>query len=422
MPTPHWRIRLVTDVYPPDCGGSGWSTHVLALALRDRGHDVAVISVDPSNTGIAKRVYEGIEVAEVGILSARRNPYLRLGAKDYSYGVLARYLTDRLVHEPGPGILHAQHLHSGPPAIAVGRANGWATILTLRDYWPVCLHGTSWWGGENCSGCDTANLTSCMQEYFGWSSVPARVMVGWARRRLGARTCGVFGADKAIAVSESLRRRVNQDLPGADLSVVPNMVDPGQVQALASQAPAGYPETPYLLAAGKLSPTKGFNLLLDSLAHVGCTIPLVVAGDGPVRGQLEKQAKTLGLPVQFVGWIPHDRLLRLQRDAHAVVLPSAWNEPLSRVILETMALGVPVVAWGQGGNPEMIETGVTGWLVNCPADLSAALVELGSDETRHRVCTAARDRVDQCYAPAVVYPMVAALYEAAVEEVGCQAH
>ena len=419
MPTPHWRVRLVTDVYPPD---SGWSTHALALALLDRGHDVAVISIDPARPGVAHRVYDGIEVTEVGVSAARRSPRLRLGARDYSYRVLVRYLTDRLARESGGGILHAQHLHSGPPSIAVGRAHGWATVLTLRDYWPVCLHGTSWWGGQNCPGCSTANLTGCMQEYFGWPSVPARVMVGWARRRLRARTSGVLGAHKVVTVSESLRQRVTHDLPGANLSVVPNMVDPGHVAASASEVLEGHPETPYLLAAGKLNPTKGFDLLFQGLADVGCTIPVVVAGDGPARGHLEEQARALGLPVRFVGWTPHDRLLRLQRDAHAVVLPSAWNEPLSRVVLETMALGVPVVAWGRGGNPEMIETGVTGWLVNRTTDLSAALVELESDHVRYRIGRAARARVEQRYTPDVVYPMVAAVYEAAAEEVGCQAH
>ena len=78
-----WRIWLVTDVYPPDCGGSGWSTHALALALVDRTHRVEVISLNPGRTDVARRSYEGIDVAEVGTRSARRSLRRRLGARDY---------------------------------------------------------------------------------------------------------------------------------------------------------------------------------------------------------------------------------------------------------------------------------------------------------------------------------------------------
>ena len=420
MPTPRWRVWLVTDVYPPECGGSGWSTHALARVLLDRGHHVAVIGIDPSRPGVTRRTYDGVEVTEVGVSSARRSPRRRLGSHDYAYRVLARYLAERLAEEPDVGILHAQHLHSGPPAIEVGRAHGRATILTVRDYWPVCLHGTSWWGGDTCPGCSTSNLTSCMQEYWRWPSIPARAMVGWARRRLGARANGVLAAHRVLAVSESVRQRVGRDLPGANLSVVPNMVDPTTVEAVAASVQHNGVAAPYLLAAGKLIPTKGFDLLLRALAEVGCRTPLVVAGAGPERGRLEAQAHALGLSVRFLGWIPHDRLLRLQQEARAVVLPSAWNEPLSRVVLETMALGTPVIAWARGGNSEMIESGVSGWLVSRPADLAAALAEVGTPSVRDRVSHAARTRIRDRFAPDVVYPTVAAAYAAAVEEVGWQ--
>ena len=80
-----WRICLVTDVYPPECGGSGWSTHALARMLLKRGHQTDVISLDPTTDNITHRSFEGIEVTDVGIQGSRRNPIRRLGAHDYSY-------------------------------------------------------------------------------------------------------------------------------------------------------------------------------------------------------------------------------------------------------------------------------------------------------------------------------------------------
>lgn len=418
VPRVGWRVWLVTDVYPPGCGGSGWSTHALARVLRDRGHQVSVISTDPAHSHVRERRYEGIDIAEVGTRSARRDPRRRLGARDYSYRVLAAYLEARLHREPEVDILHAQHLHSGPPAIDVGRRHGRATVLTLRDYWPVCLHGTSWWGGTVCEGCSTANLTHCMQAFWGWPRPLARLMVSWARRRLDTRRDAVRAAHAVLAVSQAVRQRVERDLAGAALSVVPNMVDPPQVDATARAAPDAGLESPYLLTAGKLEPTKGFDLLFRALGEVGAPLPIVVAGDGSMRRALEEQANALRLPVRFLGWVAHDQLLRLQQEAHAVVLPSAWDEPLSRIVLETMALGVPVVAWARGGNPEIIEPGTSGWLVSQPADLANAMRELSSPDRRRDMAQGARRRVEHRYTPAVVYPAVAAAYEAALEKAG----
>jgi glycosyltransferase involved in cell wall biosynthesis len=341
-----------------------------------------------------------------------------LGARDYSYRVLADYLEERLHREPDVDVLHAQHLHSGPPAIRVGCAHGRATVLTLRDYWPVCLHGTSWWGAAACDGCSTATLTGCMQEYWKWPRPIARAMVGWARRRLDARKAGVRAAHSVLAVSHTVKQRVERDLPGAALSVVPNMVDPVLLEATAASVPGAGVESPYVLTAGKLQPTKGFDLLLRALGEMGSTMPLLVAGDGPMRRALEEQARALRLPVRFLGWVSHDQLLRLQQQAHAVVLPSAWDEPLSRIVLETMALGVPVVAWARGGNPEMIEPGVSGWLVSRTGDLAHAMAELASPDRRREVALGARRRVASRYTPDVVYPAVAAAYEAAIEKAG----
>ena len=373
--------------------------------------------MEPSQAHVARRRFEGIEVAEVGVRSARRSLRRRLGTRDYAFHVLADYLANRLSESPDVDVLHAQHLHSGSPTIDVGRAYGRATVVTVRDYWPVCLHGTSWWGAANCTGCTTANLTSCMTEYWRWPRPAARLMVGWARRRLGSRAGAVASAHQVLAVSDAVRRRIGSGVSGAHISVVPNMVDPQRLEAAVATGGSGDLISPYVLTAGKLQPTKGFDLLLAALAEVGFDMPLVIAGDGPMRQQLQGQAEALGLSVTFLGWVAHERLLRLQQDAHAVVLPSAWNEPLSRLVLETMGLGTPVVAWARGGNAEIIRPGVSGWLVNHPADLATALTELSSPDVRRRVGLAGRERVLTTYAPAVVYPAVAAAYAGAIESV-----
>ncbi len=413
--TETWRVWLVTDVYPPGCGGSGWSTHALARVLSDHGHNVSVIVIDQACNDVTTREYEGVEVTSVGVREARtvRN---RLGSRDFSHDAVATYLEARLRAEPGVDILHAQHLHSSPPTIEVGRAHGRATLATIRDYWPVCLHGTDWWNSAHCEGCTTSNLRGCMTENWRWPTPVSHLMVGWARRRLDARASGLGAADRVLAVSEAVRQRIEGALPETDVAVVPNIVDPDAVRAAVSPDQGqGHGAAPYLLTAGKLQPTKGFNLLLSAIREIDIEMPLIVAGDGPSRVALEAQAAAMAVNATFLGWVDHSRLLGLQRDAHAVILPSAWDEPLSRLVLETMGLGTPVVAWARGGNLEMIESGVSGWLVRDPSDLRRALAELQSEGRRLQVSRGALTRVSERYSPAAVYPVVAAAYADAVK-------
>jgi glycosyltransferase involved in cell wall biosynthesis len=145
---------------------------------------------------------------------------------------------------------------------------------------------------------------------------------------------------------------------------------------------------------------------------------LLVAGSGPERGRLEEQAVTAGLDVRFLEWADHDLLLALAQQARAFILPSVWDEPLSRLLLESMGLGTPVIAWASGGSLEVIDDGKNGWLVSEASDLQRALSTLASDEEAERIGEAGRQHARERFAPDIVYPQVAAAYLAAMESAG----
>ncbi len=109
--------------------------------------------------------------------------------------------------------------------------------------------------------------------------------------------------------------------------------------------------------------------MLDALRLQTQSLNVVVAGDGPLRKNLQSEA---GSRVQFAGWIANEQLSQLIRRAKVVVVPSLF-EPQGVVVLEAMACGVPVIGSDVGGIPEMIENGTTGWLV--PPDNPVALAK-----------------------------------------------
>ncbi len=127
--------------------------------------------------------------------------------------------------------------------------------------------------------------------------------------------------------------------------------------------------------AGRLAAEKGVSVLLEAMKDVLARVPkarLVVAGDGPERPALERQARDLGIDnrVAFLGM--RADLPRVLAALDVFVLPSLY-EGFGLVVLEAMAVGVPVIATRVGGVPEVIEDGVTGLLV--PAGDAKKLAE-----------------------------------------------
>ena len=102
------------------------------------------------------------------------------------------------------------------------------------------------------------------------------------------------------------------------------------------------------------SAAKGVFDVVEAHRRSGVELPLVFAGTGSERAQLE----TAGCEV--LGWVPRDRLASVYKRAHALLMPSRWQEPFGIVGLEALAMGVPVVAWDSGGVREW-HAAVTPW-------------------------------------------------------------
>src|SRR3954452_13900974 len=120
------RILLATDVFPPRCGGSGWSTYYLGRALRARGHTVAVVrprfGARPAGgqPQVHRVEYEGLPVAELH-LPGGNNPLARAWQREISAPRLFAWLVAREAQALGADLVHAQHTLSVQAAVGAAR-------------------------------------------------------------------------------------------------------------------------------------------------------------------------------------------------------------------------------------------------------------------------------------------------------------
>jgi colanic acid/amylovoran biosynthesis glycosyltransferase len=160
-----------------------------------------------------------------------------------------------------------------------------------------------------------------------------------------------------------------------------------------------------LLCIGRLCEQKGQLLLVEAAQRLACEgtdFEMVLAGDGPMRGQIERLLKRHDLAdrVQITGWISGAQVREQILAARALVLPS-FAEGLPVVLMEAMALRRPVISTYIAGIPELVCPGENGWLVP-PGDLTALVAALracleASSDVMDRMGEDARKRVLERY-------------------------
>jgi glycosyltransferase involved in cell wall biosynthesis len=141
-------------------------------------------------------------------------------------------------------------------------------------------------------------------------------------------------------------------------------------------------------AAGRLSPEKGFDMLVEAAARVIPHCPeagFVLFGDGPRREALARQIRRHRLDEHFVLAGFRSDLDRLLPAFDVTALPS-HTEGLPNVVLESLAARVPVVATAVGGTPEVIRNGIDGFLVPAgePGPLAGRLLDVLSNAPLRR--------------------------------------
>lgn len=350
------RVLVVSGLWPPDVGGPASHAPELADHLLARGHEVAVVTTADAPPAarphrvhwVSRRDPPGVRHVRAAALVARR---ARAADVVYATGMLGRSAAAcRVARRPLVIKLTAD------PAFE--RARRWRLVSGDVE---AFQHG----GGG----------------------------VGAALLR-AVRDLELRSAAHVVCPSEFLREvALGWGLPPGRVTVLPNPAPAATDVPPREEARGrlGLGDGQVLAFVGRLTAQKSLDVALRALAEVaGAT--LVVAGDGPERAALEALAGELALDgrARFLGPLPRSEALAVLAAADAMLLPSAW-ENFPHAVVESLAVGTPVVAAAVGGVAEVVRDGENGFLV--PAGDARALADavrrIGDAEVRARLAAAA---------------------------------
>jgi D-inositol-3-phosphate glycosyltransferase len=235
-------------------------------------------------------------------------------------------------------------------------------------------------------------------------------------------------ADASVSASRFNASQVHEHY-GIDPIVVYNGVDLstfgldniGDRAVLAGHGlEASSPERPALLYAGRLVRWKGVEYLIKALPRIEPgNARLWIAGEGPYRETLERMASELGVAnrISFLGRLDQSDLAALYRSCAMLAATSFVNETFGMALCEAMACGAAVVASDFGGFREVVDHGVTGYLVRPqdPADLARhANMLLADPALAHRMGLAGREKVLATFSWAAVADRLEEVYRCLV--------
>lgn len=272
----------------------------------------------------------------------------------------------RLVAKQRPDIAHCHNLMPlvSPAAYDACKSAGIPVVQTLHNYRLLCPAATLYSNGRICDDCTSGVQRGVTRGCYRGSrlqTATVATMIG-THRLLGTWSRSV---DAYVALSQFARDYfVAAGLPARRVHVKPNFLpdDPAPRRGLGE----------YALFVGRLASEKGVLQMLDAwqaLPH----IPLVVAGDGPLRDQVERTVRESYVTnITLLGHLPADQVQEQIRKARFLVFPSQWYEPFGMTLMEAAACSVPAVAARIGAVPELVTEGQTGLLFDprSPADLA----------------------------------------------------
>ncbi len=356
------RLLITTGIFPPDIGGPATYVPTIAKALTERGHTVTVLTTsEPEHLRWDDSIHPF--------------PVIRMNRRQKIWKRLPNYVAQILRYGRTADVIYTNGIY-----FETAIANKF-----LRKPLVMKIVGDEAWERSVRKGWTKDRFEDFQHNRQSWQAELFKRLRSWYVKQ----------ADKVIVPSRYLARWVARwGIPEERIVVIYNAVEPLDG---VKPFPVSLKTSIKAITVGRLVPWKRIDQLLEALFQVP-GLGLVVVGDGPERSRLEALAKRLSVSerVYFAGSQSKLETLMLMAACDFFVLNSTY-EGLPHVVLEAMALGLPVVATAVGGIPEVVKDGETGILVPPEGDgLIEALRRLVEDpKGRKAMAHAGQDWVRQ---------------------------
>ncbi len=347
------RILMVSEDIPYANMG-GLAKHVLGLAraLRQAGHQVDLLggSQHPLSVAGAEGEFGGQFFGELdGHFAGWKERQLGFAMPPKRSWIAQQFAAAIQRHAPHYDVIH---YHGHVPNVGRYLPPYLNFVQTRHDQGSDCVMHTRFRDGAICNASAAVDCASC---FSAQPNVLQRALTRTAVMRYRREVGISLQRHKTVFVSDMLRHNLSRTLGPGDWGVtIHNFADRANIDAArASIAPPPQSECLRVVVAGKISPAKGTAEFLQALApRMPPHMQLSIIGDGPSEAAL--RADYAGKPqIQFHGWHCAQQTLHMTAAAHAVVVPSLWEEPFGTTILEGLLLGKPTFALARGGTPEI---------------------------------------------------------------------
>jgi len=384
------KVLLVNKFLYPK-GGDAISTLSTGQLLTDRGHQVVHWGMKhPLNPDYP---HQELFVDHVDLLQGEGGGRQLRTAMNILYSFEAKRKIRKLIERERPDIAHLNNFaHQISPSIldALWDA-GIPTVMTMRDYKLVCPVYSLLCHGVPCDRCSGGRYYHCLLNKCTQNS-RARSLVNTIEMYLHHKILHIYDKlDLVIATSQFIADKHKAMGLRNEIVRLPNFIDVDEWR------PEDLPTDHSIVYLGRLTPEKGLNTLLKAVQ--GLDVPLKIIGEGPMKPELEQIVARNGMRnVTVLGHMGGSGLRREISRSLATIVPSECIEAFGRTIIESFALGRPVVGARIGGIPELVVDGETGFTFEPgnPEDLRAKIgTLLSSSGRREQFGRNARARVER---------------------------
>jgi glycosyltransferase involved in cell wall biosynthesis len=315
-----------------------------------------------------------------------------------------------------PDVVHIHNFFSviSPSVYYACKEEGVPVVQTLHNYRLACPAASFYRDGKICEEClDRGPFHAVRYGCYRDSKLATAALAAMLEVHRRKNTWSEM-VDCYVALTEFAREKMIQGgLPAEKIRVKPNFVlpDPGPR--------AGNGD--YALFVGRLVDLKGVGTLIKAWSKLPATIPLVIAGDGPFRPEMEKLIADLKLTsVNYRGRLSRQDTLAAMKRARFLMFPSEWYEGFPVTIAESFACGVPVLCSRLGGMQEIVDDGRTGlhFRPGDPSDLAEKVQWAWSHpKETSTMGLAARAEFEAKYSAERNFGMLTDIYESVISRI-----